>query len=114
MPPVIAPFRLAVDEAAIEELRARLARVRWPDEAPEEPWRTDSVAFMREMVDCWRSDTTGARRSRAQCLPAIRCRIDGIDVHFLRVQGHGPDPKPLLLSHGWPGSVFEFLNSSRA
>ena len=107
----IRPFRLFVDAAAIDDLKSRLARVRWPDQAPGPPWAYGtSVGFMRELVDYW-IHTYDWRQTEA-ALNAWRqfvTRIDGIDVHFLRVEGRGPNPKPLLLSHGWPGSVLEFL-----
>jgi microsomal epoxide hydrolase len=107
----IRPFRLSIDAAAITDLQTRLAQVRWPDEAPEEPWRYGtSLAFMRELVDCWRRDYDWRKTEAAlNAFPQFVTRIDGIDVHFLRVEGRGPNPRPLLLSHGWPGSVLEFL-----
>jgi len=111
MPPAIAPFRLAVEEGALDDLRAGVARVRWPDEAPGAPWRHGtSVEFMREIVDYW---LTGfdwrATEAGLNAFPQFVTEIDGIDVHFLWVEGRGPNPRPLLLSHGWPGSVLEFV-----
>jgi pimeloyl-ACP methyl ester carboxylesterase len=105
------PFRLAVDESAITDLERRLAQVRWPDEAPEPPWRYGtSVGFMRELVDYWAHGYDWRRTEAAlNAWPQFVTTIDGIDVHFLKVEGRGPAPKPLLLSHGWPGSVLEFL-----
>jgi microsomal epoxide hydrolase len=107
----VRPFRLAIDESAIADLKRRLAQVRWPDEAPEPPWRYGtSVGFMRELVEHW-ARTYDWRRTEAalNAWPQFVTAIDGIDVHFLKVEGRGPNPKPLLLSHGWPGSVLEFL-----
>ena len=107
----IRPFRLAIDESAIADLKMRLAQVRWPDEAPEPPWRYGtSVGFMREMVDYW-IHTYDWRKTEAalNAWPQFVTCIDGIDVHFLEIEGRGPNPRPLLLSHGWPGSVLEFL-----
>jgi microsomal epoxide hydrolase len=107
----IRPFRLAVDDTVVADLKRRLAQVRWPDEAPEPPWRYGaSVDFMRELVDCWGGaydwrTTEAALNAHPQFVTAI----DGIDVHFIKVEGRGPSPKPLLLSHGWPGSVLEFM-----
>ncbi len=111
MQPAIEPFRLSIADSAIADLRTRLAHVRWPDEAPQEPWRYGtSVDFMREMVDYW-TNTYDWRKTEATLnhWPQFMTQIDGIDVHFLRVEGRGPNPKPLLLSHGWPGSVLEFM-----
>ena len=105
------PFRVAIEQSAIADLKTRLSRVCWPDEAPEPPWRYGtSVAFMRELVHYW-SNTYDWRRTEAalNAWPQFTTRLDGIDVHFLKVEGRGPSPKPLLLSHGWPGSVLEFM-----
>jgi pimeloyl-ACP methyl ester carboxylesterase len=112
----IRPFQLAVAQAAIDDLHARLERVRWPDETPPEqgaPWAYGtSLAFMREMVHDWRQHYDW-RRTEAElnAWPQFKTRIDGIDVHFLHVPGEGPRAaeRPLLLSHGWPGSVLEFM-----
>jgi pimeloyl-ACP methyl ester carboxylesterase len=108
---MIRPFTLSIDDAAIADLRARLARVRWPDEAPDAPWRYGtSVAFMHELVDCWKRDYDWRRTEAAlNAWPQFVTTLDGIDVHFLHVEGRGPRPRPLLLSHGWPGSVLEFI-----
>jgi len=109
--PSIRPFRVAIEDSAIADLKTRLSRVRWPDEAPEPPWRYGtSVAFMRELVHYW-SNTYDWRQTEAalNAWPQFTTRLDGIDVHFLKVEGRGPSPKPLLLSHGWPGSVLEFM-----
>ncbi len=107
----IRPFRLSVDAASIADLMSRLARVRWPDEAPEPPWSYGtSVGFMLEMVEYWTHSFDWRQTEAAlNAWPQFVTRIDGIDVHFLHVEGRGPEPKPLLLSHGWPGSVLEFL-----
>ena len=115
MPPdadaAIRPFHLAVGAPAIADLKTRLARVRWPDEAPEPAWTYGtSVAFMHELVDYWTHGYDWRRTEAAlNAWPQFVTRIDGIDVHFLHVEGRGPSPRPLLLSHGWPGSVLEFL-----
>ncbi|HTP99900.1 MAG TPA: epoxide hydrolase [Casimicrobiaceae bacterium] len=111
MPSSIRPFTLAVDDVAVSDLRTRLAGVRWPDEAPASPWRYGtSVDFMRDMVEHWR-DRYDWRSTEAalNAWPQFVAPIDGIDVHFLHIEGRGPDPMPLLLSHGWPGSVLEFM-----
>ena len=105
------PFALSVSDQAISDLRERLAHTRFPDRAPGEPWAygTD-VAYMQELVDHWhdRFDWR-AQEARLNAWPQFTVPLHGIDVHFLHVEGRGPAPCPLLLSHGWPGSVFEFL-----
>jgi pimeloyl-ACP methyl ester carboxylesterase len=108
---VLNPFRLSIAQAAIDDLHARLDRVRWPDEAPDAPWLYGtSLGFMRELVDHWRHRFDWrATEAQLNAWPQYKTRIDGIDVHFLHVPGQGANPRPLLLSHGWPGSVLEFM-----
>ena len=106
-----APFTLHVPDAAIEDLRERLLRTRLPDQAPGEPWAygTD-VDWLRRLIDYWRDEFDWRlAEARLNALPQYKVPLHGIDLHFLHVPGQGPDPLPLLLSHGWPGSVFEFL-----
>ncbi len=105
------PFKLHVPDAALADLRERLARTRFPDQAPDAPWAygTD-VDYLRELVDYWRPRFDWrAEEARLNALPQYKVALAGIDLHFLHVPGQGPDPCPLLLMHGWPGSVFEFL-----
>ena len=105
------PFTLSVPDAAIADLRQRLALTRFPDQAPDAPWAygTD-LAYMRELVAYWRDAFDWrAQEARLNAFPQFKVKLAGIDLHFLHVPGKGPNPLPLLLSHGWPGSVFEFL-----
>ena len=107
----IKPFRLHVPDAAIDDLRVRLERTRFPDQPPGEPWAygTD-VGYLRTLVEHWRDRFDWrAQEARLNAWPQFTVPLHGIDVHFLHVEGRGPAPCPLLLSHGWPGSVFEFL-----
>jgi pimeloyl-ACP methyl ester carboxylesterase len=104
------PFTLHVPDAAIADLRERLARTRLPDQAGE-PWAYGSdVAYMQELVRYWHDEFDWrAAEATLNALPHYKLPLHGIEVHFLHVPGTGPDPCPLLLSHGWPGSVLEFL-----
>lgn len=111
MNPTPVPFVLRVPDDAIADLQARLARTRFPDQAPGEPWAfgTD-LDFMRRLVAHWRDAFDWrAQEARLNAFPQFRVALSGIDLHYLHVPGKGPAPLPLLLSHGWPGSVFEFL-----
>ena len=105
------PFQLHVPDSAIADLRERLARTRFPDQAPGEPWAYGThVAYLRELVAHWqRGFDWRAQEARLNAFPQFKVALHGIDVHYLHVPGKGPKPTPLLLSHGWPGSVFEFL-----
>ncbi|WP_210261215.1 epoxide hydrolase family protein [Enterovirga aerilata] len=106
------PYALHVADEAIADLRERLARTRFPDQAPGQSWAygtdvdwlKDLVAYWRERFD-WRE-----AEARINAFPNYTMPLGGIDLHFMHVPGKGPDPKPLLLSHGWPGSVVEFLD----
>jgi microsomal epoxide hydrolase len=110
------PFRLAVPEAELADLRDRLVRTRLPETPPGEPWLTGTdPAFMREVIAHWRERFDWrAQEARLNAFPQFRVRLAGIDLHYLHVPGvrapGAPEPLPLLLSHGWPGSVFEFLD----
>jgi microsomal epoxide hydrolase len=106
------PFQLHVADAAIADLRDRIARTRFPDQAPGEPWAygTD-VAYLKELLEYWGGEFDWrAWEARLNALPQFCVPLHGIDLHFLHVPGVGPNPTPLLLLHGWPGSVFEFLD----
>ena len=106
------PFSLEIPADAIADLRERLARTRFPDQAPDAPWAygTD-VGWMRALVDDWRDRFDWrAQEARLNSFPQFKVALDEIELHFLHVPGKGPNPFPLLLSHGWPGSVFEFLD----
>ena len=105
------PFRLQVPDGALADLKQRLARTRWPDEPPLEPWSTGtSLGFLRALVAYWKNSFDWrAQEARLNALPQFSVPVNGIDLHFIHAPGKGPDPMPLLLSHGWPGSVFEFL-----
>ena len=105
------PFTLSVPDTAIADLRQRLANTRFPDQAPDAPWAygTD-LDTMRGLVAYWRDRFDWrAQEARLNAFPQFKVNLAGIDLHFLHVPGKGPSPLPLLLSHGWPGSVFEFL-----
>ncbi len=104
-------FTLHVPDELLADLKTRLERVRWPDQPPHgEPWQfgTD-LAYLKELVEYWKSDFDWrAQEAKLNAFPQYTAAAGGIDVHFIKVDGSGPNPMPLLLSHGWPGSVLEF------
>lgn len=106
------PFSLTIADAAIADLRDRLAGTRLPDAAPGEPWAYGtSVDYMQSLLAYWREGFDWrAQEAALNAFPQFRARLHDIDLHFLHARGRGPDPMPLLLMHGWPGSVFEFLD----
>ncbi len=110
MPP--RPFQIDVPQAVLDDLRRRLERTRWPEPIPGAGWdygaRIDAV---RELCDHWRdSYDWRAQEARLNAYPQFLAEVDGVDVHFWHVRGSGPQPFPLLLVHGWPGSMFEFFD----
>ena len=104
-------FTLRVPDDAIADLRQRLGRTRFPDQAPGAPWAYGAdFGYLRQLVDYWGTVFDWrAEEARLNAFPQYKVPLCGIDVHFLHVTGKGPAPCPLLLLHGWPGSVFEFL-----
>jgi microsomal epoxide hydrolase len=108
----VRPFRVAVGDDVLADLQARLERVRWPDEIPgsEGTWAygTD-LGYLRGLVDYWRDGFDWRAQEKAiNEFPQFMATVGDVDVHFLRVEGQGPAPLPLLLCHGWPGSFWEF------
>jgi len=106
------PFTLAVPDTAIAELRERLARTRLPDQAPGEAWAYGTnVDYLTGLLRHWREGFDWrAQEAALNAFPQYRLPLHGVDLHVLHVPGKGPNPTPLLLMHGWPGSVFEFLD----
>lgn len=106
------PFTLHVPDSEIADLRTRLALTRLPDQAPGAPWAygTDR-AYMRELVRYWHDHFNWRGQEAAlNAFPQFKVPLHEIDLHFIKVEGKGPNPMPLLLMHGWPGSVFEFID----
>jgi pimeloyl-ACP methyl ester carboxylesterase len=109
--PLPQPFQLHVPDETLRDLRERLARVRWPDEPPAPPWSTgSSVAYLQDLVAYWRDGFDWrAQEAALNSFRQFKVPLGGIDLHFIHEEGKGPNPIPLLLSHGWPGSIVEFL-----
>ena len=108
----IVPFRVSVSDAAVADLRDRLARTRWPDQLPDSGWDygTDA-AYLRNLCDHWATRFDWRRfEGRFNRFPQFTTEIGGQRVHFFHVRSPEPDARPLILSHGWPGSVAEFLD----
>jgi pimeloyl-ACP methyl ester carboxylesterase len=110
--PTPQPFKLHVPDADIADLHARLANTRYPDQPPDTPWAygTD-IRYSQALNTYWRETFNWrAFEERLNAFPQFKVPLHGIDLHYLHVIGKGPAPKPLLLLHGWPGSVFEFID----
>jgi len=107
----IEPFRVAFSDAALKDLADRLAHTRLPGEIPDTGWEYGTnLTYLRELLDYWRAKYDW-RKHEAELnrFSHFRADIDGLGIHFIRADGRGPNPKPLLLVHGWPGSIYEFI-----
>jgi pimeloyl-ACP methyl ester carboxylesterase len=107
----ITPFRIEVPEATLDDLRRRLEHTRWPERETVEDWSQGvPLAYMKDLCGYWAHvydwRTT---ESRLNALPQFRTEIDGLQIHFVHVRSPHPDALPLVLTHGWPGSIVEFL-----
>jgi microsomal epoxide hydrolase len=108
--PAPRPFTVAVPEATLTDLHERLARARFPDEPPGAGWRYGAdLAYVKALAAYW-SDKYDWRRWEGELnrFRQFTTPVAGIELHFIHEEGRGPAPMPLLLSHGWPGSVWEF------
>ena len=105
-----AAFRIRVDDAVLQDLRERLARCRFPDEVPNGGWNYGAdLSYLRSLIEYWRSGYDWRKHEAAlNRFRQYKVRIGGIDLHFIHEEGKGREAMPLLVSHGWPGSVYEF------
>jgi epoxide hydrolase len=108
----IRPFRARIDQADFDDLQARLAGVRWPDELSAVGWSHGvPLDYVRELLEHWRTEYDWrAHEARLNAHPQFTTTIDGQQVHFLHVRSPEPDALPLICTHGWPMSVFEYLD----
>ena len=110
-PDAIRPYKVHVDDAVLADLRERLARTRWPDQIEGSGWAYGvDLAYMKQLVEYWRTtfDWRAAER-RLNAFDQFTTPIDGIELHFIHQRSKHPNALPLVLTHGWPGSVAEFL-----
>lgn len=107
----IRPFQVHIPQAAIDDLRRRLALTRWPDqETVADRSQGVQLATMKELVRYWQTDYDWSRaEAKLNALPQFMTQIDSVDIHFIHVRSSHPNALPLIMTHGWPGSVFEFL-----
>ena len=106
----VEPFRIEIAESELDDLRDRLRRTRWPERETVDDWSQGipvdfTQALCRYWADSYDWRATEARLNR---LPQFRTEIDGLGIHFLDVRSPEPDAFPLVLTHGWPGSIVEF------
>ncbi|REE65222.1 pimeloyl-ACP methyl ester carboxylesterase [Streptomyces sp. 3212.3] len=108
----IRPFRLAIAQSELDDLHDRLDRTRWPEELPGVGWAYGvPLGYLRELVRYWRHDYDWrAAEARLNGWPQFTTEIDGATVHFAHIRSPERDATPLIVTHGWPGSIVEFLD----
>jgi epoxide hydrolase len=107
----IRPFRIEVPPSDLDDLRDRLARTRWPAELPGVGWsRGVPLDYLKDLAEYWRTSFDWRKQEAIlNEFPQFTTTVDGQSIHFLHVRSPEPDALPLILAHGWPGSVAEFL-----
>ena len=105
-------FDLPYSEAAVQDLRQRLARTRWPDQIPGSHWEYGvDLDYMKEICQYWTEKFDWKRQiEKMSAFHHYRYTSpQGLGIHFIHERGKGPAPIPLILTHGWPGSFLEML-----
>ena len=107
----IRSFRIDIPQADLDDLADRLARTRWPDELPGVGWsRGVPLDYIKELAEYWREGYDWREwEAKLNSYPQFTTAIDAQNIHFLHVRSSEPDALPLILTHGWPGSVAEFM-----
>ncbi|MAN93216.1 MAG: epoxide hydrolase [SAR202 cluster bacterium] len=105
----VRPFTIAVEDSVLEDLQQRLADTRWPDEIPNTGWDYGSnLAYLKELVEHWRTKFDWrAQEAKLNAFSHFKSEVDGLDIHFIHEKGKGPNPIPLVITHGWPSCFFE-------
>lgn len=110
MSDAIKPFTIAIPQAQLDDLALRLGLTRWPDAEVVDDWSQGvPLAEMRKLVDYWQGQYDWRRcEALLNAYPQFTTEIDGVEIHFQHIRSPNPDAMPLLLTHGWPGSIIEF------
>ena len=111
--PAVRPFRIDVPEEDLDELRRRIAATRWPTkELVEDRSQGVQLATMQELARYWQTDYDWRKaEEKLNALPQFTTEIDGVDIHFIHVKSDHENALPLIMTHGWPGSVIELLET---
>src|SRR5262245_41852723 len=109
----VRPFHVEIPEAQIDDLRRRIATTRWPTkELVEDRSQGVQLATMQELARYWTTDYDFGRvEGRLNEVPQFTTEIDGGEIHFIHVRSQHDDALPLIMTHGWPGSVIELLET---
>lgn len=112
MTKTISPFWLSIESDVLVDLRQRLRRTRWPDRETVDDWSQGApLEKVRALCEYWAEQYDWRRcEARLNALGQFRAEIDGLGIHFLHIRSPNPDALPMIITHGWPGSIIEFLD----
>ena len=110
MSDAVIPFRIEIPQADLDDLVDRLSRTRWPEAEPVDDWsQRMPLGYLRELCGYWADGYDWrAREALLNTFPQYRTEIDGLGIHFVHARSPHPDAMPLVITHGWPGSIVEF------
>ena len=105
------PFKVDIPQATLDDLHQRLANTRWPDEIEDADWDYGTnLGYLKELANYWQHSFDWRKQeSMLNGFAHFRADIDGLGIHFIHERGKGPNPTPIILTHGWPGSFFDML-----
>mgnify|MGYP000364656869 FL=1 len=105
----VRPFTIDVEDSVLDDLPQRLADTRWPDAMPNSGWDYGSnLDYIKELVEYWRTKFDWrAQEKLINSFSHFKTDVDGLGIHFIHEKGKGPNPMPLVITHGWPGTFFE-------
>ena len=106
----ITPFKIDIPQQELDYLRRRIGETRWPEKETSADWQQGMpLAYARELAEYWEKEYDWRRfEARMNNWPQFTTNIDGTDIHFIHVKSPHENALPLIISHGWPGSVVEF------
>ncbi len=106
----VEPFHIHVSNEILDDLKYRLQHIRWPNQLEDSGWeRGTDLNYLKSLVSYWRDHYDWrAQETILNRFSQFHSQIDGIDVHFVHERGKGPDPLPLILTHGWPDSYLRY------
>ena len=105
----VQPYKIEIPDSVLDDLKSRLERTRWPDELPGTGWDYGSnLDYVKELVEYWRTKFDWhAQEKLINSFSHFKTEVDGLNIHFIHEKGKGPNPMPLVITHGWPGTFFE-------
>lgn len=105
------PYEVVIGQAEIDDLRDRLRRTRWPERETVDDWSQGvPLAYVQELCAWWADEYDMGLADRVNAFPQAKVELDGLGIHFIHAPSPEPDALPLVLSHGWPGTVVELLD----